>query len=258
MGVIYDVKIINIERKSDNGRKGLLMNKMYDFKDTNAVENCGMRVTAGDKIKWNYIGTLTNGKMFDSGDFSATIDAGHVISGVNEAMKGLCVGGERRMIMHHEYAYGARGTSGIPGYSNLIFNVKLNTIDRPGVGMEDFEFKKLKGSVTVDDPVKVMDSVKTGNCDVKVTNGAVVTWKGIGYLLTGKIFDQYEVPTTIGDESTLPALENALLGLCVGDARSIMIHQEKAFGASGVPGMVPMNTTVIYDFNIVKISKSEL
>ena len=51
-------------------------------------------VLGGDTISWHYIGTLSDGTGFDSGNFHATIDKGQVITGVNEAMKGLCVGGE--------------------------------------------------------------------------------------------------------------------------------------------------------------------
>ena len=65
--------------------------------------------TGGDRIKWHYVGTLTNGVGFDTGNFEARIDHGDVIKGVNEGMKGLCVGGKRRMIMHHSYGYGPGG-----------------------------------------------------------------------------------------------------------------------------------------------------
>jgi len=251
--VIYDIEVLNITRGTEE-RNGLLMNKMFDFKDTNVVENCGMKVQGDDKIKWAYIGTLTNGVGFDSGDFSATIDHGHVIKGVNEAMKGLCVGGKRRMIMHHSYAYGPSGTGGIPRYANLIFQVHLKSLDRPGVGSQDIEMAILSAHVTKESPVKIIDASATGVCEQKVKVGDRITWNGTGYLLTGKIFDDYSVTITIGDGRTIPALENALLGLCEGDHRSVTIHPDAAFGEAGVKNMVPMHATVIYDISVEKIN----
>ena len=78
-------------------------------------------MTGNDQIKWHYIGTLSDGTGFDTGDFSATIDHHHVITGVNEAMKGLCVGGKRRMVMHHSYAYGPSGRGKGPVNIYAIF-----------------------------------------------------------------------------------------------------------------------------------------
>ena len=69
--------------------------------------------SGGDRIEWNYIGTLTNGIGFDTGTFDARIDRGDVIKGVDEGMKGLCVGGRRRMIMHHSYGYGPEGKASL-------------------------------------------------------------------------------------------------------------------------------------------------
>merc|ERR1719378_1237135 len=102
-------------------------------------------------------------------------------------------------------------------------------------------------------PVKITDLAKVGNCYTKIGQGSAIKWKGTGYLLTGKIFDEYEVTTNVGDGKTLPALEKALIGLCEKDNRSVMIHHEWAFGNRGVKNMVPSNATIIYDFTVNEI-----
>ena len=158
------------------------------------------------------------------------------------------------MIMHHSYAYGPSGTGGIPRYANLIFHVHLKVIDRPGVGSQDIYQSILSAHVTKDKPIKMIDTFPTGQCEDKVKDGDRITWKGTGYLLTGKIFDEYSVTITIGDGRTIPGLENALLGLCVGDSRAVTLHPDAAFGAAGIVDMVPMNATVIYDISVEKIN----
>jgi len=257
--VIYEVEIIIVER-TEQTRRGLLMNHVLNFKDTNKVEDCRMQVQGGDMITWNYVGTFANGEGFASGYFHATIDNGEVIPGVNEAMKGLCVDGKREMVMHHSQAYGERGDGkNIPGYANIIFNVHLLSLERPNHGMESVEIKRRSGSVTVEDPIKTTDlTPTTGDCDMKVANGSTIIWRGFGYTLDGRQFDKYEQQLNVGNGRTLPALENAILGLCENDGRSVMIHPTKAFGAEGVPGRVPFDATVIFDFTVLKIQKTEL
>ena len=63
---------------------------------------------------------------------------------------------------------------------------------------------------------------------------------------------------TVGDGKTIKALEKSLLGLCANDSRSVIIHPDHAFGKRGVPGRVPISATVIFDFTVLTINKSEL
>jgi len=257
--VVYEVEIVIIQR-AEQKRRGLLMNHVLKFTDTNKVEDCRMQVQSGDKITWNYVGTFATGKGFASGYFYATIEKDEVIPGVNEAMKGLCVDGRREMVMHHSQAYGERGDGkNIPGYANIIFNVHLLSLDRPGHGKESVDIKRRQGGVTAENPVKITDlTPTTGDCDMKVANGSTIIWRGFGYTLDGRQFDEYEQQFQVGDGRTISALENAILGLCADDSRSVMIHPTKAFGAKGVVGRVPFDATVIFDFTVLKIQKTEL
>jgi FKBP-type peptidyl-prolyl cis-trans isomerase FkpA len=86
----------------------------------------GMRVTV------NYTGWLTNGTKFDS-----SLDPGHqpltlvlgarqVIRGWDEGLKGMRVGGKRKLTIPPDLAYGAQGAGDvIPPNSTLIFEVEL-------------------------------------------------------------------------------------------------------------------------------------
>jgi FK506-binding nuclear protein len=50
-----------------------------------------------------------------------TLGRGEVIKGWDEGIKGLEIGGERRLTIPPQLAYGKRGTDGIPGNSTLVF-----------------------------------------------------------------------------------------------------------------------------------------
>lgn len=84
-----------------------------------------------------YVGKLMNGSIFDSNTkgkpFSFRLGKGEVIkgrssaltSGWDQGVKGMQVGGERRLVCPPALAYGRTKLPGIPANSTLIFDVKL-------------------------------------------------------------------------------------------------------------------------------------
>lgn len=98
----------------------------------------GETVQSGDTISVHYVGTLTNGQVFDSSrdrnePFTFTIGQGGVIKGWDEGLIGMKVGGTRRLTISPEYGYGDRGIGPIPPNSTLIFEVELLNVSRPGI-----------------------------------------------------------------------------------------------------------------------------
>ena len=76
----------------------------------------GAVAAAGQKVKVDYTGWLTNGKKFDS----------QVIKGWDEGVAGMKIGGKRQLRIPPDLAYGAAGAGGvIPPNATLIFDVKL-------------------------------------------------------------------------------------------------------------------------------------
>ena len=87
----------------------------------------GMAVAAwGKKVKVAYRGCLTSGKQFDAGTIDFKLGAGEVIKGWDLGIKGMKVGGQRRLRIPPQLAYGARGSPPvIPGNATLVFDVEL-------------------------------------------------------------------------------------------------------------------------------------
>ncbi|KAI9228363.1 MAG: FK506-binding protein 1 [Piptocephalis tieghemiana] len=86
---------------------------------------------AGEEITMHYVGTLENGKEFDSSrdrgtPFKTRIGVGQVIRGWDEAVPQMSLGEKARLVITSDYGYGERGYPGvIPPNATLIFEVEL-------------------------------------------------------------------------------------------------------------------------------------
>lgn len=90
----------------------------------------------GDTARVHYTGWLEDGTKFDSSvdrdePFSFPVEAGYVIKGWDEGVKGMKVGGKRKLIVPSELGYGSHGAGDvIPPDSTLIFEVELLEVSR--------------------------------------------------------------------------------------------------------------------------------
>ena len=80
---------------------------------------------AGHTVTLKYKGTFTDGRVFDSGDFSFLIGSGQVIQGFDMGVTGMKVGGKRKITVPPELGYGTRGSGPIPGNTTLIFELEI-------------------------------------------------------------------------------------------------------------------------------------
>lgn len=96
----------------------------------------GKEAHIGDTVKVLYTGTLMNGRKFDSthdrGDEPAEfkLAQGQVIDGWVEGVKGMKVGGKRKLTIPSSMGYGAQGhPPDIPGGAGLKFDVELVAVE---------------------------------------------------------------------------------------------------------------------------------
>ena len=89
-----------------------------------------------NKVVVNYTGKLEDGSIFDSslnpgrGPFTFTLGVGSVIKGWDVGVKGMKVGGRRRLTVPPELGYGNNGAGNvIPPGATLIFDVDLLEVE---------------------------------------------------------------------------------------------------------------------------------
>ena len=102
---------------------------------TDEVAGTGDEAVDGKKVTVHYTGTLQNGTKFDSSldrnsPFTFTLGAGQVIQGWDQGVKGMKVGGKRKLTIPAHLGYGDRGVGGvIPPNSILLFEVELLKVE---------------------------------------------------------------------------------------------------------------------------------
>ena len=89
-----------------------------------------------NKVVVNYTGTLEDGSIFDSSlkpgrtPFTFTLGAGSVIKGWDLGVKGMKVGGKRKLTIPSDLGYGDNGAGNvIPPGATLIFEVELLEVE---------------------------------------------------------------------------------------------------------------------------------
>jgi FKBP-type peptidyl-prolyl cis-trans isomerase FkpA len=109
------------------------------FTTTDIVVGTGATAVSGSTVTVNYAGWLydtgkPNGKgnQFDPGPgpLKFVIGGGTVIPGFSQGVTGMKVGGQRRMIIPPELAYGSNPPAGtiIPSNATLVFEVTLTAV----------------------------------------------------------------------------------------------------------------------------------
>ena len=89
-----------------------------------------------NKVVVNYTGKLEDGSIFDSSlnpgrePFTFTLGVGSVIKGWDIGVKGMKVGGKRKLTIPSELGYGDKGAgSVIPPGATLIFEIDLLEVE---------------------------------------------------------------------------------------------------------------------------------
>ena len=107
------------------------------YVQTDLREGTGAMAGTGHTATVHYTGWLfsegatdNKGQQFDSsvgrGPFSFKLGAGQVIRGWDQGVQGMKVGGQRRLVLPPDFAYGSRGAGGvIPPNATLVFDVEL-------------------------------------------------------------------------------------------------------------------------------------
>jgi FKBP-type peptidyl-prolyl cis-trans isomerase len=105
---------------------------------TDETVGTGAVAVAGDSVTVNYVGSFTDGKVFDASanhgttGFTFNLGRGQVIKGWDLGVAGMKEGGKRKLVVPAALGYGSNDYGPIPGNSTLIFEVELLKVQKGG------------------------------------------------------------------------------------------------------------------------------
>ena|SRR5271165_4563927 len=108
----------------------------YVMRYTDIKPGAGALAEPGKLYVLHYTGWLWDGTKFDSSrdkdkPFSFEQGKRKVIPGFDAGFQDMRVGGQRRLFIPYQLAYGEKGRGKIPGKANLIFDVELLEVKEP-------------------------------------------------------------------------------------------------------------------------------
>jgi peptidylprolyl isomerase len=227
------------------------------------TEGDGATPEAGAVVQVHYEGKLADGTIFDSSyernePIAFPLGQGLVIPGWDEGVSLLSVGSKAKLIVPPELAYGEFGAVGvIPPNATLYFEVELVDI-LPGspeapMAVADSDF------VTTDSGLKYYELAAGDGATPEP--GQLVAVHYTGWLEDGTKFDSsldwgqpFIFP--LGEQMVIPGWDEAVSTMKVGDQRQLVVPPELAFGETGIDGLIPPNSTLIFEVELVEIQQS--
>jgi len=94
--------------------------------------------------------------------------------------------------------------------------------------------------------------------------GDMVSMNYTGRLEDGTVFDSNIDPKfnhpepfvfTLGAGQVISGWDKGIVGMKVGEKKTLTLPSEDAYGAGGVPGVIPPNATLIFEVELVEIIK---
>ncbi len=143
--LVYDIELIRVIRDPVEYEQELIDNYIEMYNDSIHLSfdksESGLYYTdiqkgtgestplESDEVSVFYRGTLTDGREFDSNIggsvFSFTIGENQTIQGFEEGVRQMKKGGRSRVIIPSSLGYGEEGSSKIPGYTPLVFDLEI-------------------------------------------------------------------------------------------------------------------------------------
>ena len=116
-------------------------------------------------------------------------------------------------------------------------------------------------NVTANNTIPAEDVANTG---LPAQAGDTVSMNYTGRLQNGAVFDSNVDPTfkhvepfvfILGAGQVIPGWDKGIIGMKAGEKKTLTITPEDAYGSNGVPGVIPPNSTLIFDVELVSINK---
>lgn len=220
----------------------------------------GDEPTAGDMVAVHYLGVLEDDTFFDNSydreePLTFNYGVGQVIKGWDEGIGLLKPGGIAFFVIPPKLGYGDSEVLNIPSNSTLYFILELVAVQKN----EKLKAFNTKGKDTISNPSGVKYIVVQEGEGEKPTKSDWAYFHFTGYLPSGQIFDASVLrgePVRInpGQIEFIPAWDEIIQMMNPGSKYHVIVPPKMGLGEQGLPGVVPPNTTLRFDIEMLSVS----
>ncbi|MEQ2273221.1 Peptidyl-prolyl cis-trans isomerase fkbp10 [Xenotaenia resolanae] len=232
--LVFNVHLLDLWNKAD----------LVVTKTISTPKDCKRSVMRTDFVRYHFNGTLLDGTSFDSSynrkqTYNSLVGEGWLVKGMDEGLLGMCVGEIRHIVIPPFKAYGPKGSGTmIPPQATLVFDILLEDIHNP------------KDNITVESQ-EVPEP-----CARRSVAGDYIRYHYNGTFLNGVTFDtSYQRNSTyntyIGMGYVIPGMDQALLGVCQGERRRVIIPPHLAYGEQGAGDVIPPSAVLVFDIHVI-------
>jgi FKBP-type peptidyl-prolyl cis-trans isomerase len=211
---------------------------------------------ATDRVKVDYTGWTTDGKMFDSSvarGTPTTFGVGEVIPGWTEALKLMVTGEKRRLWIPAKLAYGDKPQMGGAPSGNLVFDVELLDIVKPPTTPEDVKAPPKTAKKTASGLYYRVLTPGTGKVHPTATSRVTVHYSG--WTTDGKMFDSSVArgePTTFPLNGVVKGWTEGVQLMVVGEKARFWIPPDLAYGDKPQRPGAPFGE-LVFDIELLNI-----
>jgi len=114
-----------------------------------------------------------------------------------------------------------------------------------------------KNKIILKDGMKI--EITQEGSGTPIVSGQTAVMSYVGKLENGVVFDASKnhgdgtFSFILGTNQVIQGWEKGVLGMKVGESRTLTIPGELAYGSNGIPGVIPPNATLIFDISLLII-----